>query len=1629
MQGEDDLVRKISSWIRGLSDVGKSNLALALGDCDGLTALAQKVHRLARDADEKNPVGNHRDFHKTWFSTLGARVTGLMAPYVAPSEDGDDASQPGQALTPDILLSGSDPEEPEDDPVEVWEPVSDDPLQVTPMVRRSRSLADKLRGRGIHDLLRDPDSILPLPLGKEIWERAAKAGEAALAKADLEEAERHLTHLLAIETGLAEGEVELTMFCGNTDGGVLAIDLADGVLRRPEVRPPSAFEPKKEDRELWAAVGGDILMPLSPRLQNLLGVLREKRIEQLTRNAGLLIASQQDPRKALRAALAEVWPRGSLSTTRYRLRIAAGLAAELGPDVAQLVFGETFGSSAAPTYYAGHSAGDLHRSVLRLNAPITSVAPAGPVPELGADHLLGSRVRPSNQPFAEAWQQMGSRQKRSRGRPRIGGLLGDLRRERDCLAVHFGLGTGQRPSQRMAEFSLADLLPAAAMALVRDKQSDPARLTRLVATGWKFIGAVEAYIASLRLIRRRSEFAFARKAIEGVLRSELPLFTTILDDGRTEPLDVADLYSRLPAPWRDRPNLHRHALNHGLTRARVDPEARYFQMGWIATDAHAVSEVAPYPPISLGPELAPVIDEWLDSIGWNGGSRPKDPDSVHADIPLWDYDKSLQAHVDEHTARFQKLRSELSERRERVLPEVIQILSKTLNKEEPRLQLEQLPGSKGVRLARAAPGVDVTINADLVDALLAPFQGREPIQGHLAATVLTGILWRAAKAKLCEVRYLPRLVRLGPAGQPSPFISGVGLATTHARAIREGLLEIMKRLDAEPEQDRVGIIATVVVLAIASHTQHRTFKQSFAIAKALRSALRSNRQPWLLRVPFGAGHVALSGIPTLLYTRVTETPGVAEAVDGLATEGRGRLGQFLLDKMPGLFGGLSPRQAEDRLFQTLRVAASVELEGPQRLILQGLVEPATVSPCRAASADDGLSIGVGSDSPSGPEGPDPDPEDAAPAPSRAKRSPGRPKLALRNDLRRIMPAFNPDYAGEIGGQPADPPAVRPRQLRSLLRAELEKMDPEPLVARLVLEFVLHLLDERSGKMGVGLAISTIYGKYNRLTRVIDAMPANKSMVELDEEDVTAALLMGLQATNKMVRPDLLADAEDFLRFAALRCGVALPDWGRVRSVVEGGRVRGSDPAIVTDQEAARIIDCLKESLDGPPGEARDPIEQRYRELLLGSGLLLEASNARPRSIYGLTLADIYLSDKGDFLHLKASGRFASIKTRTSAGFLRLEGALWLANREWFVAWYARLVAAVGDPTLLAETPLFQEPGAPQSVRYPLSAITSRIGELVRWGTRQRSGRTYWLRKRRICFRHADARRKARPRARDVAQAMRASGHVLINTPIASYLGDPSTYINPMGAGIVTSLRPVIAAYSGLGLNRLDQRWHRRSRRGGKPLSANERLSELLPASGNAWSEGEWAPPPPYRPYQSGLTWRAIARAIPEMAKPDLAPDDLMVIAEETGLGTHVLSVIRESVGELCLRTAIDPRVAPDLLSEPRKTKATSSIARLVDVPDVRLQKVASEWVSSALVLPNEPDCVLVSAKHASILGEILEAAGVEAKIGRSPRGASIIELSSDGKKIYGSWPVLRWVLSVAWTAWRTEQLLSNGAPN
>ena len=58
-------------------------------------------------------------------------------------------------------------------------------------------------------------------------------------------------------------------------------------------------------------------------------------------------------------AIRETRSVAALTAGAYRLRLAAALAEILGSDAAQITFGDSFGLSAAPTYYASFGAAQI----------------------------------------------------------------------------------------------------------------------------------------------------------------------------------------------------------------------------------------------------------------------------------------------------------------------------------------------------------------------------------------------------------------------------------------------------------------------------------------------------------------------------------------------------------------------------------------------------------------------------------------------------------------------------------------------------------------------------------------------------------------------------------------------------------------------------------------------------------------------------------------------------------------------------------------------------------------------------------------------------------------------------------------------------------------------------------------------------------------------------------------------------------------------------------------------------------------------------------------------------------------------------------------------------------------------
>lgn len=1611
------LAAQISSWIRGLQ---KNGLALTLGDVDGLRALNNKVGRLLLELKPGQRLANHKTFQTVWMNELGPKVTALMR-RTTPLEDGEEENLPLsiEFVDPISAPPATDPAEPDDEPVQILEPWRGPAGSL--VQRRVKALARELGARGIAELRRAPDSILPAFVAKELRERTVFECEQAGSAGNWESMEGHLLHLLAIETGLAPKEGDLLVFAPTTGGVMLAIDLELGVLRRPELRPPSAFSPGPDDHGLWAEVGGDILLPLSPKLQALLCSFQRARDKDSVQQGGLLLLSEPDSSRQMRNSLTEVWPQGGITPFAYRRRLVAGLTSSLGPDAAQMVFGETFGASAAPVYYSAHTTEAIAASVTSLNSPVTGdqgTALRFALP----NYRLGSRARPAGNPFGVAWKLLGSKVLRSRGRPSVSALLTELRAERDALAITFALSSGHRPTRQLAAVGIADLFPAAGMAVVRDKQSDPSRLTRLVATGTRFMGAVERYVESLRRVRKELTLRQAHAAVEGILTSELPLFTGIRDDGGTEPLDVVALFNSLPPPWSIRHNLHRHALNEALTLAGVDPELRYFQMGWVATDAHAVSDFAPYAPLSLGPAIGAAIDTWLESLGWLGGSAAKDPTSIHASLGLQSHEGSQQRHLAEHRTQHRLLREGLRERREAALPSVIEKLADALQKEEAGLELRRSVNGRNVNLERVSEGMELTVTEELVEAVLDGFKASDPIEAHLAAQLLSTLLRRAARAGVCKVRYLPKIVRLTTAGQPSPFIPGVGVAVTHAQALRDRLAEIAKSLAAESFERQAEMLAVITLLVIASHTHHRSLESALDVVSKLLSAKQATNRPWVLRIPIASGHVAVGGVVAVLQNKVTATPGADAAIATLVATKGASIGAFLKEHLPELCGQLSPKQAADRMFETLHAAAFAELDGPQRILLDGAVAPATVTANRAASADDGYSImdrSLPHDEMLDEE------EDAQPTQSVANIA-GRPRLETRIKLTRLMKGFDPDYSGDIGGAPADPPGIRRNQLRKAINEELAILAPIPTLPRLILEFAVHLMGERKGRRGKGLALDTIYGKYNFVTRVLRTIPPNQNMADLTEEELAAHIIVAMEPETEAVRADLLAQAADFLRFASLIYGVVLPDWTVLEALAGAGRVRGTDPAVLTDKEAKRIISELYSNQQDAKGPPRDMVEQRFRQAQLGAALMLEASGVRPRSVFGLTLADVHLSSRGDFIHLRSRGPFASVKTNASLGFIPLEGALWMEYRDWFVTWYNGLRKS-DPPSVWAQVPLFQQPTSPVGVRYPLSRITERIGVLVKWATGHDAGRCYWFRKRRIQERHESVRGNELSRARDVGRITRVSGHILMTTPLAAYLGDPTTYSNVTGRGKLAPSRRHLADYAGISVNQLDQRCHRRTRKQNAQLTPEVRVAAVITAPQNNWPESKPEPPPPYRPFTPALSCASVAKAIPAMVELDRAPDQLYRVANELGLGVPVVEALKQATDTLCRRTGATLSGPHGTLRAPRWSRGNLKIKSLLQERENLLASTACRWVESALQEKSEQNCVFEDRAHAERLRIILGQHGVNAEVRMSKQGLAIaVPLAGTGT-IYGGAKALRWVLSVAWiTSYAMDLLAAQG---
>jgi hypothetical protein len=432
----------------------------------------------------------------------------------------------------------------------------------------------------------------------------------------------------------------------------------------------------------------------------------------------------------------------------------------------------------------------------------------------------------------------------------------------------------------------------------------------------------------------------------------------------------------------------------------------------------------------------------------------------------------------------------------------------------------------------------------------------------------------------------------------------------------------------------------------------------------------------------------------------------------------------------------------------------------------------------------------------------------------------------------------------------------------------------------------------------------------------------------------------------------------------------------------------------------------------------DPSERRIRELILAATLLLEASGARPESIYGLTWADVHLHDGGDFIHLRSSGTYAEIKTQTTEGFVPLEGSQWAKHRAWFATWLEdlRRTKAVDD---WIDLPLLAEPGAPAGDRYRDALVFGRIGELIRWRTGQPRGRTYWLRKRRITLRHVLARQGKSPTARDVYRVMKSSGHATIATPVADYLGDPLAWMDPARPSAPPAQRVVSAAFSGTKIEALDQRWLRQRRK--ESTCSSDWLAGVMCLTHPTWPQESRPPAPQYNPYRQGISVRAVELVMDGLSRGLSSKQ----VSHHSGVHTVLVDDIKTKGDELARRTGMVLGSGIDALHRPKQWRMFLRLVDHLARETEALTPLAREWGNCARLRAPRNAIVLIDEGVVAALGALAAKLGCRVRRQDAGDGTWAYSLEAGGEPVHGGEKLLQWAMAVVWIG---NGIAAAGAP-
>ena len=1605
-------IERLASIVRGALEDADSALRLILGDAGSLPKMAASI-----DANLQGPGENlHQTFAhawRTWVRGLLTRwclaeptlISAALKPYALV----------GDAADPEIGTGGEDPDDQSILVAVQSEPADSEREELSRWARRSRAIAYGLtRGSG-GSLFTPADQLIPVELIGRLARTAVASCGKALAQGDTGGAEGSAALALAMATGIRELDLHHLIWGAQAKGKVVAIDPDQPVLLRAVCRPAQAAMPGPQMAEWFKPSVDQICWPLPPELHSM---LRSLAADEVPRPGQQVLPGCVQPGRSYRlwGVSRELCPELELAPSVVRQVLAAELARQFGPEVAQLVLGDTFSISPAPPHYCAQTDTAVARAVHELQIKWFGQSTTVPT---SVPAIIGSRLILTDE-AARRWPEALRASMRSAAHRRDAADITQCAAHRDHLAAALCAVTAGRPTGWISSLVLDQIVPEYAIAVIRDKASDMLRLTRVVATGRRWVTDLRTYLD--RLVGMASAMPTQEwgSHAQSILRSEAPLFSLPASAGGS--FTAADLRQGMPEPLREFPNHYRHRLNAILERGEVDPELRHGQLGWVVSPAHALADLSPWSAKAFGEAMAPILDLHMVEDGWYPKTqriRAWSWDGV-PERELIDWAAAARAHADEHVLNVRRLKARLAESWKDVADDIYQRLGQAIREYFPTLYL-----NRDTRRVEFNPDLLKPTQVEmthghyglLCDAVQVGDQAPTDATERIATRIILYRLALGARRRGVISGPLPSRPLLSVTSDPSPFLPNLGLAVRQTEDIRARLL-------ARSAEGRVSESAQLALTAVLTMSPYRRIVIAEAAVNAAAGAMRSQERPDCIRIPAVVGRemvpLAFGGVAALLLARrCIETPsGRSPAPERLALW----LRRELLSAWTLPEDGTEALHQLESLFQA---AGRLELSGPERTTLLRDSGLASVAADRSIARDDNWPVRTALRiDQTGSESKFPIVEDEL-LPTASDQPKAFDDRAVKTAYAQFVRALNPESFPALAGASSDSHRGWRQKLKRMLES-WQREQGETSNLGLLIGFTRHRL-RHGGKRKKNLKHSTL-AWVTRFGSDLLAVAGHQAILDWDADAFALnylAVLVGKPVTARRQALDAIIPFHKYLVEVHQVPEVPMASL----MAFAGDRVKFSDPGTLTANETVAVLQVLQQDL--ATEQAReDALPDAVRELALREliFLILEASGIRPSSAYGLILGDLVLLGPGrDFVRIHTSGGYGRAKTVTSQGYVLLEGPIWEGARDRVFAWLDQ------EKSLLAGTPWWKAPvfanKAGSRRRFSRQYLTRRIDELLKWVTADRRAHTYWLRKNRITSRYDGVAGLSRPMARDVHAAMTMSGHVLIQTPLENYISDPAVALDGhLREGRETERASVLAATHLVG-SHLDMAW---LRAGG--AASPRRMAVVL----DRLALRPMAPPEerrteaPIPKRRQTLMPRQIdgyARAMHRYAERN----DVLL---HSGLSARQADALDKLATRFATRMGVSPWPLPTLkksaiLDPARPLDGTAALFSLLDAaPTDDLMMLAASFAQQSYVnLFHGPDAIMVLDGD-DVLGaarRLLSDTNVRLDVRNNSSGTKIL-VPLVGVDLMSHAAAFRWTMIIVWMHVALTEMIPETTP-